>query len=84
MYEHAIPSIAEGKRGGLHRLHDMIAADAIEILERAIKDMRNRRDFYVKFNPKNEWGNVSGALEFLVDILDSCKNHPACTIYLSA
>jgi len=84
MYEHAIPPAKPGERGGLHRLHDMKAGDAIELLQKGILHMKDHKEFYMKFNPKNGWGNYEGAYNFLGNILSKCTIHPACTVELSS
>jgi hypothetical protein len=38
---------------------------------------------YELLNPDNGWGDYEGAVYFLKDILDACKNYPNARIEIS-
>ena len=48
-----------------------------------IIDMQNKPDEYKLLNPKNGWGDYDGALEFLVDFLVACDQHPKSIVGVS-
>lgn len=41
----------------------------IEKVEHGIKELKDNRNKYIKYNPKNGWGNIDGA----IDVLESLR-----------
>lgn len=52
-------------------------------LDGAIRDMEERPKHYAKWNAPNGWGSYETTLEFLRDLLDACKRHPATKVSVS-
>ena len=67
---------------GLMGMQGHKAKDSIPLLQQAVKDMRDHPDKYKAMNPSNGWGDYHGALAYLEKLLESCKDHPRCTIYI--
>lgn len=66
----------------LSELKETIAQDAIPLLEIAIARLTDPANFlHLKtMEPKNGWGNLEGATDYLKKLLQGCKQHPATTI----
>lgn len=59
------------------------AGDIILILEKGIKDMKKRPDFYKQFDAENGWGTYKDFIPWLEDYLDACKKYPDAIIEVS-
>lgn len=67
----------------LYEISGRTAADAVPDLDRAIAAMQADPDTYQAMNPKNGWGDYSGALEYLRTLRNACVRHPKTQIYVS-
>ncbi len=60
------------------------AKQAIEPMIMAIKDMKNRPDYFKKFNPKNGFGDYDNFIVWLDEYLKACVSYPKAHINVSA
>lgn len=60
----------------LSHLQGRKAHDLIEILNVAIKKMKDFPAEFKKLNPPNGWGSHEIAVETLEQLLEMCKKHP--------
>ena len=49
-------------------------------LEKAIIAMEEKPEKFKALNPKNGWGNYNGFLEWLMELLDACREYPDAKI----
>lgn len=59
------------------------AKDIIDILDKGIKDLQERPEYFKQFNPDNGWGDYDGLLSFAIDVLKNCKAYPNSIIKIS-
>jgi len=59
------------------------AKDVIKLLERGLKELKSRPEYFKKFNPPNGWGDYEGFLKFVESCLEACKKYPNAEIYVS-
>lgn len=59
------------------------AQEVIELLQAAVKRMRDDMPSYKAMNPPNGWGTAEGALETLVKFAEACESHPLATVEIS-
>ncbi len=52
------------------------ASQLIEPLRAALDDLRERPEFFRKFNPKNGWGTYEGFLDFVESYVSACEQYP--------
>ena len=67
----------------LKRLHNKKCADFIDVLIKAVSDMKLNPKKYESMNPKNGWGCFAGALFYLEKLLEEAKKHPKALIEMS-
>ena len=70
---------------GLYSLDKMLGADALLLLDRAVKHMADpkNRELYEAMNPSNGWGSHKTATEFLTKMRDTCRDFPECTVRIT-
>ena len=60
---------------------------AIEKVEHGISELRNNRSEYIKYNPDNGWGDISGAIIALESlrtcIYEQAENIPMYCLYMA-
>ena len=59
------------------------AKDLIEGLEEGIKELKDRLEFYSKYNPKNHCGNYEVLVNTASEFLEACKSFPKANISVS-
>ena len=52
----------------------------IPMLKDSVINMREYKDFYIKFNPVNGWGNYEYFLESLISVYNACISFPEAEI----
>lgn len=72
-----------GVYDALYKSNNDTAEKYIEVLEKGIADMEARPEEYKELNPPNGWGNYEGALNFLKDFTNNCKEYPKSIIGVS-
>ena len=65
---------------GIRQFAGMKAVDAIPILNRGIRKMKENPGRYRAMNPPNGWGDYEGALELLEWMLRKCEQYPSIEI----
>ena len=68
---------------GLRGLENMQGRDASILLTKAICHMASRPEVYKAMEPENGWGDYHGAMNFLVRILQICKENPTSKVGMS-
>lgn len=63
--------------------YDLKAGDLIEPLLKGITEMKDKPDYYKKFDAKNGWGTYNDFVPWLDNLLQACIKYPSATIYLS-
>ena len=53
-----------------------LAADLIDLLEKAIVDMKQRPDYYKQFDAENGWGTYDDFVPWLEELLEHCRENP--------
>lgn len=60
---------------------------AIKRVENGIRELKNNREKYVKYNPSNEWGNIDSAITTLESLRDCIREQeediPLNCLYMS-
>ena len=64
-------------------LHNKKASEYIELLEDAVEDMYNNYEEYLPLNPKNGWGSVESARDYLEWMLAMARDYPDSMIEIS-
>lgn len=64
-------------------LDGKMSGNVIEELSLGIEKMKQNPKKYIDMNPSNGWGDYEGALQFLVNIYEKCKNHLKCIIRIN-
>jgi len=59
------------------------AKDIIEPIEKGLKDMKERPEFYNQFNAPNGWGMYEHFIPWIERYLDACKDNPNAVIKVS-
>jgi len=59
------------------------ASDIIPILERGLKDMKERPEYYKQFNPENGWGTYDEFVPWVESYLNACREYPDAIIEVS-
>jgi hypothetical protein len=59
------------------------AKDIIKVLERGLKKLKDKPEYFKKLNPDNGWGDYEGLVSFVEECLASCKSHPSAIIEVS-
>lgn len=84
-YTHNVVPMWEkaGVYEALYKSDGKQAKEIIPELEIGYEFMKNNPDLFIPLNPPNGWGDYETALEFLNNILDSCKKYPKTIIQVS-
>jgi len=59
------------------------AKDIIKILEKGLKDLKERPEYFKKYNASNGWGMYEHFIPFVEEYLEACKKYPNAEIYVS-
>lgn len=59
------------------------ASDIIDLLERGLKDLKKRPEYFEQFNAPNGWGMYEHFVPFVEEYLEACKNYPEAEIGIS-
>ena len=59
------------------------AKDIIELLEKGLKKLKKKPDYYKKFDAENGWGIYQHFIPFVENYLESCKKYPSAEIGVS-
>jgi len=59
------------------------AKQIISILEKGLKDMKERPEHYEQFNAPNGWGSYEHFVPWVEDVLKACKRYPEASIETS-
>lgn len=60
-----------------------LAKDIIPILEKGVKELKERPEFYKKFDSPNGWGLYIHFLPWVEEYLEACKTYPDAEISVS-
>jgi hypothetical protein len=60
-----------------------LAKDITPALERGLKDLKKRPEYYKKFNSENGWGLYEHFVPFVEEYLEACKEYPDAEIGVS-
>ena len=52
------------------------ASEIIKVLEKGLKDLKNRPKYFEKFNSENGWGMYEHFVPFVEKYLQACKEYP--------
>ena len=63
--------------------HEYFAKDIINVLEKGLKDLKEKPDYYKQFNSENGWGLYEHFVPFVEKYLEACKENPDCLIEVS-
>ena len=56
------------------------AKDIIPILEKGLKKLKAKPEYYKKFNSPNGWGMYQHFVPFVKEVLKACKKYPSAKI----
>ena len=59
------------------------AKDIIKQLEKGLSKLKNRPDYFEKFNSPNGWGMYEHFVPFVEEYLEACKKYPDAKIVVS-
>lgn len=59
------------------------AEQLIPYLEKGIKKLKSKPDYYKQFNSENGWGVYENLVEFTESYLEACKEYPKALIEIS-
>jgi len=59
------------------------ASELIKPLQVALKDLRERPEYFKQFNPENGWGDYDGFVQWVSNYLGACVGNPLATIRVS-
>ena len=57
-----------------------LAKDIILILEKGLKTLKEKPEYYQKFNAENGWGLYEHFVPFVEEVLNACKEYPDAKI----
>lgn len=60
------------------------AGELVAELEAGLKHMVENASEYQHLNPENGWGSYEGAVWFLREFLDACREHPKAIVECSS
>jgi len=59
------------------------AKDVVPIIEKGLKDLKARPDYFKKYNSPNGWGMYKDFVPFVQEYLNACKENPDADIRIS-
>lgn len=65
------------------KTNDVFAHEIINILEKGLKDLKEKPDYYEQFNSSNGWGLYEHFVPFVEKYLEACKQYPQTIINVS-
>jgi hypothetical protein len=60
-----------------------LAVQLILPLEKAIRELERRPNYYRRYENKNDWGTFEQFLDFVKEYLKACKEHPDSEITIN-
>src|SRR5947209_3501591 len=57
------------------------AKDIILVLEKGLKKLKSKPEYFEKFNAPNVWGTYKHFVPFVEEYLNACKEYPDAIIY---
>ncbi len=60
-----------------------LAEDIGKLVEESIRQLSDRPELYRQYEAKNGWGTVECTLEFFIELLNACKDHPYAYVFVS-
>ena len=57
--------------------------DIIKVLEKGLKKLKDKPEYFEKFNAHNGWGMYEHFVPFVEECLEACKKYPNAEIYVS-
>ena len=58
-------------------------SDLIPVLEAGMKDLKERPEYFMKFDAPNGWGMYIHFVPFVEAVLEACKKYPNALIWVS-
>lgn len=59
------------------------AKDITIVLEKGLKKLKSKPEYFKKFNPDNGWGDYGNLIDFTKRYLKVCKKYPSAVIGIS-
>ena len=59
------------------------AGDVVKVLEKGLKNLKDKPEYCKKFNAENGWGMYEHFVPFVENVLEACKKYPSATIFIS-
>ena len=59
------------------------AEGLIDVLEKGLKDLKNKPEYFKEFNSSNGWGMYEHFVPFVENYLNACKEYPKADIGIS-
>jgi hypothetical protein len=75
-----IPEDDDDAEYAFERENKILAKDIISHLEKGLKELKERPEYYKKFNPSNGWGSYEGLVKFTENYLEACREYPETEI----
>lgn len=60
-----------------------IASDVVPTLEKGLKKLKEKPEYFEKFNSENGWGMYEHFVPFVEEVLEACKKYPNAKIIIS-
>lgn len=61
----------------------VIASELVPVIEKGLKDLKDRPEYFKEFNPENGWGSYDSLLRFTEKYLEACKEYPNAKVEVS-
>jgi len=65
------------------RINATKAWQIIPILEKGLKELKKKPNYFEQFNSPNGWGTYEHFVPFVEEVLKACKEYPNSSIYTS-
>ena len=72
-----------GVLDALYESHGAMAGTIIVVLTQGEQHMREHKHEFLPLEPSNGWGTYAGAMDFLQNVLQACREHPNAIISIS-
>jgi hypothetical protein len=59
------------------------AKDITKVLEKGLKKLKDKPEYFEKFNAPNGWGMYEHFVPFVEEVLEACKKYPSAIIEVS-
>lgn len=60
-----------------------VVSEIILLLEKGIKAMKEKPEYYKQFDAENGWGTYEQFVPWLEELLEACKQYPNATVRVS-